>query len=91
MSRRSRRNKYRLKQQKETLPQQEPAPAAPISPAPKPEESYRIVGPKKFKQESYRTEMPIFFYSLLAFLVFLVIAIIIILAIHKFAVEQIYR
>ena len=62
-----------------------PAPAAPIT-----EDRSIIVGPKKFKEENYRTEHTILFYSLLAFLVFVVIAVIIIILIHKFAVQQIY-
>ncbi|MDD2752574.1 MAG: hypothetical protein PHN59_05535 [Candidatus Omnitrophica bacterium] len=90
MSRRSRRNRHKIKEQKKIEPQQE-IPAASISSPPVPEESYRIVGPKKFKQENYRTDAPILFYSLLAFVVFLAIAIIIILAIGKSAVEGIYR
>jgi len=91
LSRRSRRNKFKVKRQNQAPPQQEPLPAAPLTPAPKPDESYRIVGPKKFKQENYRSDTPILFYSLLAFAVFMAIAIIIILTIGKSAVDGIYR
>jgi len=88
MSRRSRRNKYKKdRPQKipETVQESLPAPAAPIT-----EDRSFILGPKKFKEENYRTEHTILFYSLLAFLVFVAIAVIAMLLIHKFAVQQIY-
>lgn len=89
MSRRSRRNSYKKHKKVDLAPQEQeslPAPAAPATAEP----DYRIVGPKKFRQENYRTEHTILFYSLLAFLVFVAIAVIIIVLIHKFAVQQIY-
>jgi len=88
MSRRSRRNKYKNKKPHNIaeLPQQfEPLPStAPVN------DKHDFVGPKAYRQESYRTEHTILLYSLLAFLVFVAIAVIIIFLIHKFAVEQIY-
>ncbi|MDD5594729.1 MAG: hypothetical protein PHY94_00590 [Candidatus Omnitrophica bacterium] len=86
MSRRSRRNRYKKNEPQkitETVQESLPAPAAPIT-----EDRSFIVGPKKFKEENYRSEHTILFYSLLAFGFFVLVAVIVMLLLHKIVIEK---